>query len=151
MSVADANYRMVHNYPGGVDSFAPRLKVAAKTLYGMANPNDDSHGWTLNKWREAMQFAGDTGPLEEICVENGGIFLRLPTTVGKGADELYRDLARLSREFGDVPRSIEEALKDGRLKPKEFEKIKREVMELNQAAASVLKALEPMVERPPRK
>lgn len=149
MSVKDAIYRMCHNSPGGVEALAVRMKLAAKTLYAMANPNDPTHGWPLSRWFEAMHFTGDTGPLEEACVEFGGIFLKMPDTGDKSVGELYRDLARLSSEFGDVPRCIEGALKDGHLKPKEFEKIKREGMQLNQAMAAVLKRLEDMVEHPP--
>lgn len=151
MSIRDALYRMCHDYPGGLKVLAARMKLAESSLQGMANPNDPTHGWSLERFREAMHFANDTGPLESLCQEFGGVFVKIPHLAEMPVGLMFEDLAKLAKEFGDVPREVMENLSDGRLTAKEFERIKREVMEMQQAGAALLQRLEAMVERPPIK
>jgi hypothetical protein len=145
----DALYHTVHDYPGGAEALAPRMGLASSTLQSMANPNLDSHGWSVKRFKQVMHLSNDVRPLEAICTEFNGIFVRLTSGDGRPLDEIYRDLTRLGKEFGDIPRLVTAALKDGRIKQKEFERIKREVMELQQAAAAVVQRLEVMVEQAP--
>lgn len=151
MDVNDALYHACHDYEGGVPSLAPRMDLAVSTLYSMANKNADNHGWSLKRFRELLHFTKDARPLEALCTENGGLFVKLPELKGRALDDVYRDLARLAKEFGDVPREVIADLKDGRLSPKNFERIKRAVMEMQQAGAELLQDLADVVDKPPHK
>lgn len=151
MNDRDALYHAVHDYPGGAVSLAPRMGVAASTLQSMANPNVETHAWPYKRVKQVMQLTEDLRPLEALCTEFGGLFVKLTAGGDKPIEEIYRDLARLAKEFGDIPREVTKALSDGRIKQKEFERIEREVMELQQAATTVLQRMRGMVEQPPKK
>lgn len=151
MSIRDALYRMCHDYPGGLKLLAARMKLAESTLQGMANPNDPTHPWSLERFRQGMHYAGNTEPLEELCAEFGGVFMRMPQVEGAQFPDIYERLAQLAKEFGDVPREVMEDLKDGRLTPKEMDRIRHEVAEMQRAGAELLATLESKVRQPPLK
>lgn len=146
MSIEHALHRLVYDYKGGVEDLARLWGLSPATVRCMANPNDPTHGWPLNRFREAMHTTGDCRPLEALCQEFDGVFLRMPSIAGKSLDELMASLVKLSREFGDVPRTIEEAGQDGRWTLAEIDRIRREVYELQAAAAVVLKQIERLAE-----
>lgn len=149
MSVRDAIHRMCHSYPGGIPALAARMKLAQPTVYAMANPNDTSHGWSIDRLRETMHFSNCTAPLEEMCVEFGGVFLKMPAAQGTAFPDVYERLARLAKEFGDVPREVMADLKDGKLREKDLDRIRCEVTEMQRAGAELLACLESKVEFSP--
>lgn len=146
MNIEDALYHAVHDYKGGACALAPRMGIAPSTLQSMANPNCETHQWPLHRVRQVGHLTGDVRPLEALCTEFGGIFIKLPPPTTQGLDEVYLDMARLAKEFGDVPREVMQSLQDGKLSQKEFDRVSREVMELQQAGAALLKRLEAMVD-----
>lgn len=149
MSVESAIYQAVHEYPGGVDRLAQHMGLAASTVRCMANPNDPTHEFNLRRFRQLIDLSRDTGPLEAVCEENGGVFVRMPRAADGSLDELMVSLVKMAREFGDVPRVIEESGGDKSITPKELAKIRREVYELQAAAAAVLKVVEQMARPAP--
>lgn len=128
MKTEDALYHAVHDYPGGVAELARRMGIAETTLYGMANPNDSSHGWTLKHLRSVLAFA-DKRPLHALCEESGGAFLPI-TSDATGLPSMPEQLAKLAAEFGDVARAASDALKDGRITAAELAKIDTQIFEL---------------------
>lgn len=142
MSIELALHRLVYDYKGGVDELARLWGLSPATVRCMANPNDPTHGWPLNRFREAMHTTGDLRPLESLCQEFDGVLLRMPKSADKSLDELMASLVKLSREFGDVPRTIEEAGADSHWTRAEVDRIRREVYELQAAAAVVLQHIE---------
>lgn len=136
MKVEDALYHAVHDYPGGAGSLGPRMGLAASTLYGMANPNGGSHPWPLQRFRQVLALTGDKRPLNALCEENGGVFV----PVGAAQENLpgaLQQLATLSAEFGDVARHAADAMRDGRITPRELAAFDTQVFELIQAAAGL--------------
>lgn len=137
MNVEDGLYHAVHDYSGGVASLAPRMKVAPATLYSMANPRITTHTWSLKQFRDLLTFTGDMRPLHALCEENGGVFIPTARLADQSIPELYRAVHNLAREFGDVPREIDEALADGRITPAERDRIAKQLFELIEKAAEL--------------
>lgn len=129
----------VHECAGGPKALAARMELAYSTLQNMADPKQPAHGWPLARFRQLLAFTGDTRPLQALCTENGGVFVPLGATPARTDSELLRAVQRLSAEFGDVPRAIQDALgRDGKISTNELRRIEREGMELVQALTVVL-------------
>lgn len=146
MNLPDALYHLVHDYPGGVDALAARMHLAPSTLQSMANPNLPSHEWPLKRVLQAMTFTDDLRPLEALCSQFGGVFVRTAPMVEVADRDLYELATRLGTEFGDVVRSMSAALdKHGqggaRITPRELEAFDREVYELQACAAELRERL----------
>jgi len=145
--VADALFHLVHDYPGGAPALAPRMQLAASTLLSMANPNTTSHEWPLKRFAQAMVFAKDVRPLEAMCAEFGGVFVSLGPLNDVAPARVLKQAQRLAKEFGDVPVKLAAILKDGSVKPRELEQLRREVYEMQQAGAALVKVVEQLCER----
>jgi len=149
MKVEDALYHAVHDYEGGVDALAVRMgELSALTLYSMANPRDESHDWSLRRFRQALAMTGDKRPLHALCEENGGVFLPVATS-GADLPEALRQVATLAAEFGDVARAAQDALRDGRVSQRELANIETQVFELIAAAAALGQRFRADAERKP--
>ena len=147
MNVDDALYHLVHDYPGSAGSLAPRMGLKPATLYSMANPQCERHEWPLKRFRQAIALTGDKRPLDALCAEFGGVFLPLGEFADIGSDRLLKAASKLAREFGDVPRKLQEITADGRVKPRELDQLKREVYEMTQAGAALVKLVERLCEQ----
>lgn len=138
MNVKDAIYQAVHDYPGGAEALAPRMGLRPNTLRHMADPKSVSHGWSPRRFDLLLAHAG-TAPLAALCGEHGGIFVPLGAFAEAPTDKLLKQMHTLAKEFGDVPRVIEQALKrDGQISDNELKRIERELAEMVGAGASVL-------------
>jgi hypothetical protein len=138
VNTKDAIYVAVHDYPGGAEALAPRIGVSANTLRHMADPTKQSHGWSLRRFDLLTKFAG-TRPLEALCREHGGLFVPMGEFADGAHDKLLKRMHVLAKEFGDVPRTVEQALKrDGQISANEMKKIERELAEMVAAGASLL-------------
>lgn len=140
MNLKDAIYQAVRDYPGGAEALAPRLggKLAASSLRKMADPNQETHGWSLRRFDMLIAVA-DKRPLEALCQQHGGMFLPLGEQIDGAPAPLLKRLHKLASEFSDLPRAIEAALKrDGQISDNELKRIEREGAELVSAVAAVL-------------
>lgn len=141
MKTDDALYHAVHGYSGGVAELAGRMGIAAPTLYGMANPNEAGHGWTLKHVRSVLAFTGDLRPLHALCEEHGGVFV--PTVREVASGEARDAMVCLAKEFGDVAVRFAKAHEDGQITRREADAFDTEIFELiSQAAALALKVRE---------
>lgn len=145
--IADALFHLVHDYPGGAPALAPRMGIAASTLLSMANPNTTSHEWPLKRFTQAMVFAKDVRPLESMCAEFGGVFVSMGQFGDIPQRRVLKEAQRLSKEFGDVHVKLAEILKDGRVRPREAAQLRREILEVQQAAAALMRAVEQICEK----
>jgi hypothetical protein len=155
VTLNDALYHLVHDYPGGAAALAARcLHLAPSTLQSMANPNDDGHGWPLRRFVEVVALSGDTRPIDALCAQFGGVFVKTAGIQGVADRDLYELATRLSGEFGDVINSLQLALDasgDGgrAVTPREFAAFDQQVYELQSADAELRERLAQRVERRP--
>lgn len=147
MSVRDSLYDLVHDYPGGGPALAPRMKLAVSTLLSMANPNCDSHDWPLRRFEQAMALTGDVRPLEALCMEFGGVFVRIGGFDQLPPGRLLKKAQHLAKEFADVPVRLAEILADGTVKPRELERLRRDIYEMQAAGAALLDVVEQICAR----
>lgn len=127
MSPEDALYHAVHDYPGGTASLAPRMNLSPKTLQNMADPRQGTHPWSLQRFREVLTLANDMRPLQALCDENQGVFVRLPQ--GLASDEALLDLLmEHNAAFGAVCEEVRSALADDDVQPDELEAVRQRVM-----------------------
>lgn len=147
MKIEDALYHAVHGYPGGVAELARRMGLAAPTLYGMANPNEPGHGWTLKHVRSVLAFTGDLRPLQALCEENGGVFV--PTRNAALDEAASVEMNKLAAEFGDVARRFHEAHRDGRITNREANAFDTEIFELIAQAAALAQKVRQSVDQAP--
>ena len=139
MTPDDALYHLVHDFPGGAPSLAPRMGLSHKTLENMADPCQETHGWPLRRMVQAMQFTKDLRPLEALCELFGGMFVPTGEAHHLSNAQLLKSMQRFAAEFGDIPRAIEDALaNDGKISANELKRIEQEGMELVQAWSVVL-------------
>lgn len=149
MNVEDALYALVHDYPGGAPALAPRMGISQHTLAHMADPNQ-SAGWPLRRMRQAIALTRDLRPLHALCAEFGGVFVPTGRFAHVSDVALLEAVTRMTKEFGDVGASLHKMLDDGRIVDREFEDLKQQVYELNQAAAELVERVGQLVE-PARK
>jgi hypothetical protein len=104
----------------------------------MADPTKQSHGWSLRRFDLLLTFAG-TRPLAALCQEHGGVFVPMGDFADAPDAKLLKQMNALAREFGDVPRTVEQALKrDGHISDNELKRIERELAEMVSAGAALL-------------
>lgn len=138
MNTKDAIYQAVHDYPGGAEALAPRMGLKPNTLRHMADPKKETHGWSLRRFDLLTVHAG-TAPLAAFCQEHGGLFVPLGEFADAPHAKLLKQLHSLAKEFGDVPRVIEQALKrDGQISDNELKRIERELAEMVGASSALL-------------
>lgn len=146
MNVEDALYHVVHDYPGGAPALAPRMGLNESVLSHMADPRDDRHGWPLKRFRQALTLTGDLRPLHALCAENGGVFVATGRYALISDRALLETVTQMSKEFGDVGAALHEMLSDGRIQRREYENLKKQVYELNQAAAELVERVGQLIE-----
>lgn len=147
MSVKLAIYRAVHNYPGGTEALAAAMKLSPHTLRHMADPKKMTHEWSFRRWDELIAIAG-TGPLAAHCLEHGGVFVPTGNYADRPHGALLKQMHVLAREFGDVPRAIDEALEgDGKVSANELKRIECQIAEMVEAGAALLSLVRQIHER----
>ena len=142
MTLKDAIYHAVHEAPGGVAPLATRMHLAKSSLSCMANPNDSTHDWSLRRFVELLVYTSDMRPLEALCDQFGGVYVRT-AAMGDVADrDLFELATRLGVEFGDVVRTMSDALDEhgdggSRVTQRELEEFDRQIYELQACAAEL--------------
>ncbi|MEO6103124.1 MAG: phage regulatory CII family protein [Pseudoxanthomonas sp.] len=149
MNVADAAYAVVHDYPGGSESLAPRLGMSAAILRNKVNPNNTTHHLTLSEAQKLTAITGDARILQASAREMGGVYLDAPTSDDAAASDMavLELVAAVGGTQGELFTTIHQALADGRLEPAEFQRIKAAGGTAQAKIAALLRRFEGMVER----
>lgn len=79
MNIIDAAHALVHDYPGGSESLAPRLGMSAAVLRNKVNPNNQTHHLSLNEAVKATDVANDERVLEAWAAERGSAVVKILT------------------------------------------------------------------------
>lgn len=126
--VADAIYRLVHNYRDprtghrGAPALAPKVGMVAGTLLNKANP-DQEHQLTLTESIVLQLTAGDFGVLHAYAHVLGHAAYELPVVTVDDLELLDR-YAEFHRRIGEQSGVIQRALSDGRVSPREVAEIR---------------------------
>lgn len=135
MKPRDAFCHIVHDF--GCDALAVKMGVNRDTLQNKANPHSESHRPTLEDCVKATIFTGDPAIAHSFAALAGGVFVPTSRLAGTGLPELYQAVVKLAAEFGSIPRSIDDAMKDGRISGAERQQLEKQIFELIEAAATL--------------
>lgn len=141
MHLLDVAYHVVHDYPGGSKSLAPRLNKSSSTLsHEVAGEGSAKLG--LVDAQRITQLTGDHRILHAFAESCGCLVLPLPST-NEDCGHVLQRLAQTSREFSDLCAEVAASLSDGRISDNELERIELERAELlaELAALSVAASL----------
>ena len=139
MNVIDAAHAIVHDYPGGSEPLAVRMKMAGAVLRGKVNTNDTGHHLTLSEAMRIQHLTGDHRILFAEASELGYIVIPAPTTE-LGDEDVTKAVTLFCGTFGDYLRGVSNSMADGKITDNERKALERELGDL-MSAGSHLQAI----------
>jgi hypothetical protein len=130
MHLRDVAFNVVHDYPGGAPSLAPRIGKSSSTLAHELNGTGIAKLGLMDA-EKITQLAGDLRILEAFAMNCGQMIIPLPDALvmGQNEDCMLR-LADTAREFGDLCKEVAGDLADGEISDNELDRIDRECGQL---------------------
>lgn len=129
MHLRDVAYNVVHDYPGGAASLAPRLAKNATTLCHELSGTGVAKLGLLDA-EKITHLAGDLRILEAFATNCGQMLVPLPESIGVADDDCMLRLADTAREFGELCKEVAGDLADGSISDNELGRIDRECGQL---------------------
>lgn len=140
-AILDAAYRVVHRYPGGSDSLAPRLTNKSPTTLSHEVKGTGTAKLGLQTAVEVTDFSGDLEILQAWATHAGQMLVPLPTLEQQAGDCCLQRLASAAKEFGEFMSEVSLTLADGKVSDNELGRIEREVGEMFATVHATLEAL----------
>ena len=125
MDLRDVAANVVHDYPGGAPSLAPRIGKNATTLAHELHGTGAAKLGLLDAEKITLR-TGDMRILEAFALNCGHMLIQLPTDLGDNPDDCMARLAATAREFGDLCTEVSTDLADGSISDNELARIDRE-------------------------
>lgn len=129
MHLRDVAYNVVHDYPGGSVSLAPRLGKSATTLAHELNGTGIAKLGLMDA-EKITHLARDLRILEAFATNCGQMLVPLPESVSVADDDCMLRLADTAREFGELCKEVATDLADGSISDNELARIDRECGQL---------------------
>ncbi|KAF1064917.1 phage regulatory CII family protein [Burkholderia gladioli] len=146
MNILDAAHKVIHGYPGGCESLAPRLGMAPQVLRNKANPNTESHHLTLTNVVEATELADNDLILETWARERGYVLVKMPTADNCSDGEVVELMAKVWETNGDIGREITRTFEDGRVERHEVVRVQGATWKHIQVLVGLVSRIEGMAE-----
>lgn len=125
-------YATVHDYPGGAIALGAQTGINGQVLINKTNPNDTRHHLMLKEAVRIQVVSGDHRILHAMADELGYVCIIKPDAPVCG--DVPHALMSMCAEFGDYLRTVDEAMRDGRVTTNERRTLKRELCDLIAAA-----------------
>lgn len=125
MNLRDAAYHVVHDYPGGASSLAPRLGKSVTYLSSEVAGTGTAKLGLLDAETITL-LTGDLRILEAYATNAGQMLVPLPLVGEFANDDCMLRLADSAREFGDFCREVAGDLADGQISDNELGRIDKE-------------------------
>lgn len=144
MNVADAAYAVVHEYPGGAASLAPRLGMSAAVLNSKVNPNTASHHLSLSEAVEITVKTGDDRIFKAAAQEIGQMLMPLPSAKDESASDMavLELVAAVWSGQGDLGNVIHRALGDGVVTQRELSELRTVALAAQTRIAELVRRFE---------
>lgn len=140
MNLLDAAYNVVHDYPGGAESLAPRVGKNATTLsHEVKRTGAAKLG--LDTAEKITQLAGDLRILQAFAANCQQMVVPLPVLESGQADDCMITLGTTAHNFGLLCTEVAGDLSDGKISDNELARIDRECGQLIAAVHAMRKAL----------
>ncbi|VVE90421.1 phage regulatory CII family protein [Pandoraea bronchicola] len=146
MNITDAAHALVHDYPGGSESLAPRLGMSAAVLRNKVNPNNDTHHLTLNEAVKATDVTDDDRILQAWAEQRGYALVKIPQLAECCDSAIVELMAKAWATHGLVGNEIVKTLDDGRVEQSEVARVKGRIFNHAQVLFSITARLEGMAE-----
>lgn len=146
MNPLDAFYHTVHDYPGGVESLAPRMGMSSAVLRNKANVNCTTNKPMLEDAMKAMDLTCDLRILHSLCHRYGGVFVHVGGDAPSGDLAVLELVTHVWRSQGDVGRAVDDTLADGRVDMKELERVEAAAFELHRHVQQMIQRMREMAE-----
>ncbi len=138
-SILDAAYHVVHDYPGGAPSLAPRLNKSPTTLCHEVTATGTAKLGLLDAVK-LTGFSCDLRILQAWAMQAGQMLLPLPSD-GKQSDECLAHVSSSAKEFSELIAAAADSLVDGQVSDNEMDRIEREAGELFAAVHGLIKSM----------
>ena len=122
MNVSDAAYDTVHEYPGGSEALAVRMKMSGAMLRGKVNPNSDRNRLALEEADAMMGKSGDFRILHALAANHG---FTLQRTDAPETGSIISAFLAAATAKGDLSEIIAAAMADNMITPNEHSDIAR--------------------------
>lgn len=139
MDLRDVAANVVHDYPGGAPSLAPRIGKNATTLAHEVHGTGAAKLGLLDAEKITLR-TGDMRILEAFALNCGQMLVPLHQGDATGDDCMLK-LAATAREFGDLCTEVAADLADGVISDNELARIDRECGELMASLRTLREAL----------
>lgn len=137
--VMDSAYHVVHDYPGGAESLAPRLKKRGDQLsHEVAERGSAKFG--LRDAVRITDLTGDMRILASWALHTRHMLVPLPHSEA-GGSEVLQALGGASKEFADLCQAVCKGMADGRVSDNELDRVQREAGELQAMLLQLIDAL----------
>ncbi|MES2685526.1 MAG: phage regulatory CII family protein [Pseudomonadota bacterium] len=140
MNLRDAAYNVVHDYPGGSESLAPRVGKNATTLSHEVNGTGGAK-LGLETAEKITQLSGDLRILQAFALNCGQMLLPLPGVEHTQQDDCMLKLAGTAHDFGKLCTEVAGDLADGKITDNELARIDHECGRLIASLHSMRQAL----------
>ena len=146
MSLQDAVYNTVHDYPGGAGSLAPRMKISTQVLINKANPNNQSNIASLRDADQLMAITGNYAILHALATNHGYVCIKCELDAPVGDLAVLELVTQVWKTNGDVGAAVEATLADRVVERREIKKVRAAIYRNQQAMLAMLARLEDMAE-----
>lgn len=141
MHILDAAYHVIHDYPGGADSLAPRVGKTGTTLNHEAKRTGQAK-LGLETAVKLSALTGDLRILEAFALACDCMVVPLPGAHLPADRQVMAGLASMLTEQAHVVVAVSKALDDNRISDNERAAIYKEVSELMAVMRKLLGAVE---------
>lgn len=132
LSVRDAAFHTVHDYPGGAMALAVRLGVNGMTLSHQVNPNNlGRFSLSIEKATDIQALAQDYRILHSMARELGHVAIKVDQAE---EENVMANIADTVREFSGYLTSVTDAVADSRVTDNELREIDAHLCEMVQQA-----------------
>jgi hypothetical protein len=138
LSLEQACYSAVHDYPGGVGAVAATYGLVPSTLQNKLNPTQNTHKLNASEVEQILELTKDPRILDAMCARVGAVWLDLGS-MGGGSDMAMLDnITTLVTRVGELSTKVQNSLEDGRVDASELKGLETAVLRLNQSSFYVL-------------
>jgi hypothetical protein len=125
MNLLDAAYNVVHDYPGGADSLAPRVDKNPTTLSHEVSGTGTAKLALLTA-EKITQRTGDLRILSTFAGNCGQMLVPLPHAGELPQDDCMLRLAEAAKEFGELCREVAVDLASGEITDNMMDRVDKE-------------------------
>lgn len=139
-----AIYNSVHESTLGPKGIALELGVNAQVFRNRVNPHCDTHKVSAQEAARILEITQDPRIAEVFCDQAGGHFKR---NEADSESSILESLLKTTSEYGDIARTVQEAMVDDTITLREQDAINSEITQTIDALLKLRRAVNTKTER----